>query len=164
MIVDLAERLCAPVVTTFKAKGQISDQHPNAAGVLGRSGTPIASWFMAESDLIIALGSSFSNHTGIEKKKPILQVDFEAMQLGKFHRSGLSGAGRDRANGDAAGCKSIVRRRRRLQESAAGARRTLGRPGGRKRPAAVLMISAMANQFRNVVFDGIVERLRLPTR
>ncbi len=85
VIVDLAERLRAPVVTTFKAKGQISDQHPNAAGVLGRSGTPIASWFMAESDLIIALGSSFSNHTGIEKKKPILQVDFEAMQLGKFH-------------------------------------------------------------------------------
>lgn len=84
-IVEFAERLRAPVVTTFKAKGQISDHHPNAAGVLGRSGTPIASWFMAESDLIIALGTSFSNHTGIEKKKPIIQVDFEAMQLGKFH-------------------------------------------------------------------------------
>ena len=84
-VVELAERLNAPVVTTFKAKGQISDQHPNAAGVLGRSGTPIASWFMAESDLIIALGSSFSNHTGIEKKKPILQVDFDPMQIGKFH-------------------------------------------------------------------------------
>ncbi|MEM9759702.1 MAG: thiamine pyrophosphate-binding protein [Pseudomonadota bacterium] len=84
-IIQLAERLAAPVVTTFKAKGQISDFHPNAAGVLGRSGTPIASWFMSECDLIIALGSSFSNHTGIEKKKPIIQVDFEPMQLGKFH-------------------------------------------------------------------------------
>jgi len=84
-VTELAERLNAPVVTTFKAKGQISDAHPNAAGVLGRSGTPIASWFMSECDLIIALGSSFSNHTGIEKKKPIIQVDFEAMQLGKFH-------------------------------------------------------------------------------
>ncbi len=84
-IVALAERLGAPVVTTFKAKGQISDRHPHAAGVIGRSGTPIASWFMNECDLIIALGSSFSNHTGIEPKKPIVQVDFEAMQLGKFH-------------------------------------------------------------------------------
>lgn len=84
-ITALAERLNAPIVTTFKAKGQISDSHPNAAGVLGRSGTPIASWFMNESDLIIALGSSFSNHTGIEKKKPIVQVDFEAMQIGRFH-------------------------------------------------------------------------------
>jgi thiamine pyrophosphate-dependent acetolactate synthase large subunit-like protein len=40
---------------------------------------------MSECDLIIALGSSFSNHTGIEPKKPVIQVDFEAMQLGKFH-------------------------------------------------------------------------------
>lgn len=84
-IVELGERLSAPIVTTFKAKGQIGDDHPLAAGVLGRSGTPIASWFMNECDLIIALGSSFSNHTGIEPKKPIVQVDFEAMQLGKFH-------------------------------------------------------------------------------
>ena len=84
-IIAFAEKLGAPVVTTFKGKGLISDSHPNAAGVIGRSGTPIASWFMNESDLIIALGSSFSNHTGIEQSKKIIQVDFERMQLGKFH-------------------------------------------------------------------------------
>jgi thiamine pyrophosphate-dependent acetolactate synthase large subunit-like protein/nitrite reductase/ring-hydroxylating ferredoxin subunit len=84
-VIELAERLGAPVVTTFKGKGLIPDTHPNAAGVLGRSGTPIASWFMNEADLIIALGSSFANHTGIEPSKPIIQVDFERMQLGKFH-------------------------------------------------------------------------------
>ena len=84
-IISLAENLKAPVLTTFKAKGQISDFHPNAAGVLGRSGTPIASWFMNECDLIVALGTSFSNHTGIEKSKPIVQVDFDQMALGKFH-------------------------------------------------------------------------------
>lgn len=84
-IIELAEKLGAPVLTTFKAKGLISDSHPNAAGVLGRSGTPIASWFMNEADLIIALGTSFSNHTGIERSKPIIQVDFDRMQLGKFH-------------------------------------------------------------------------------
>ncbi len=81
----LAERLNAPVLTTFKAKGQISDQHPLAAGVLGRSGTPVASWFMNECDLILAFGSSFSNHTGITPKRPIIQVDFDRMTLGKFH-------------------------------------------------------------------------------
>ena len=84
-IVALAEKLGAPVLTTFKAKGLIADSHPNAAGVLGRSGTPVASWFMNESDLIVALGSSFSNHTGIDPSKPIIQVDFERMQLGRFH-------------------------------------------------------------------------------
>lgn len=84
-VISLAESLRAPVLTTFKAKGQISDHHPLAAGVLGRSGTPIASWFMNECDLIIALGTSFSNHTGITPKRPIIQVDFDRMALGKFH-------------------------------------------------------------------------------
>lgn len=84
-VTRLAERLAAPVVTTFKAKGQIADSHPLAAGVLGRSGTPIASWFMNECDLILALGASFSNHTGIDRGKPTIQVDFDRMALGKFH-------------------------------------------------------------------------------
>ncbi len=84
-ISELAEILQCPILTTFKAKGQIPDSHPLAAGVLGRSGTPVASWFMNECDLIIALGSSFSNHTGITPKRPIIQVDFDRMTLGKFH-------------------------------------------------------------------------------
>ena len=84
-VTALAERLNAPVVTTFKAKGLISDDHPLGCGVLGRSGTPVASWFMNESDLLIVFGASFSNHTGITTYKPLIQVDFEAMALGKFH-------------------------------------------------------------------------------
>ena len=84
-VIALAEQLRAPVLTTFKAKGQIGDDHPLAAGVLGRSGTPVASWFMNECDLILAFGSSFSNHTGITPKRPIIQVDFDRMALGKFH-------------------------------------------------------------------------------
>ena len=84
-VIKLAEKLEAPVLTTFKAKGQIPDDHPLAAGVLGRSGTPVASWFMNECDLILAFGSSFSNHTGITPKRPIIQVDFDRMTLGKFH-------------------------------------------------------------------------------
>ena len=85
----LAEKLHAPVLTTFKGKGQMPDAHPLAAGVLGRSGTPIASWFMNECDVILAFGSSFSNHTGITEKRPIIQVDFERMALGKFHAVAL---------------------------------------------------------------------------
>ena len=84
-VIELADKLNAPVLTTFKAKGQLPDNHPLAAGVLGRSGTPVASWFMNECDLILAFGSSFSNHTGITPKRPIVQVDFDRMALGKFH-------------------------------------------------------------------------------
>lgn len=84
-IVDLAESLGCPVITTFKGKGLISDHHPLACGVLGRSGTPIASWFMNEADVLLVFGASFSNHTGITPKKPTIQVDFDPMMLGKFH-------------------------------------------------------------------------------
>jgi thiamine pyrophosphate-dependent acetolactate synthase large subunit-like protein/nitrite reductase/ring-hydroxylating ferredoxin subunit len=84
-IIALAEKIGAPVVTTFKAKGLVPDSHPLGAGVLGRSGTPIASWFMNEADVLIAFGASFSNHTGIAQKQNIIQVDYDRMQLGKFH-------------------------------------------------------------------------------
>ena len=84
-ITAFAEMLDCPIITTFKGKGLISDKHPLGCGVLGRSGTPIASWFMNESDCLLVLGASFSNHTGITDKKPTIQVDFEAMTLGKFH-------------------------------------------------------------------------------
>jgi len=84
-ITALAERLGAPMLTTFKAKGQISDHHPLGAGVLGRSGTPVASYLMNESDQLVVWGASFSNHTGIAPYKPIIQVDDDAMALGRFH-------------------------------------------------------------------------------
>ncbi len=84
-VLALAEELGAPVLTTFKAKGQVSDHHPLGAGVLGRSGTPVASWLMNESDLLVVFGASFSNHTGIADYKPTIQVDFDPMALGRFH-------------------------------------------------------------------------------
>jgi thiamine pyrophosphate-dependent acetolactate synthase large subunit-like protein/nitrite reductase/ring-hydroxylating ferredoxin subunit len=84
-VVALAEQLHCPVITTFKAKGLIADSHPLGGGVLGRSGTPIASWVMNEADCLLVFGASFSNHTGITPKKPTIQVDFDPMMLGKFH-------------------------------------------------------------------------------
>ena len=84
-VLELAERLGAPVFTTFKAKGLVGDHHPLGAGVLGRSGTPVASWLMNESDVVIALGTSFSNHTGIADYKPIVQVDDDPAAIARFH-------------------------------------------------------------------------------
>ncbi len=85
-IIELAEQLNSPVMTTFKAKGQISDSHRLGCGVLGRSGTPIASYFVNESDLLLVIGASFSNHTGITPKKPTIQIDFDPLALSKFHK------------------------------------------------------------------------------
>ena len=83
-VTELAERLGAPVLTTFKAKGLVPDTHPLGAGVLGRSGTPVASWLMNESDLLVVVGASFSNHTGIAPYKPIVQIDDDPSSVGRF--------------------------------------------------------------------------------
>ena len=86
---ELAERLGAPVLTTFKAKGLVPDTHPLGAGVLGRSGTPVASWLMNEADLLVVVGASFSNHTGIAAWKDIVQIDDEPSAIGRFDPVGL---------------------------------------------------------------------------
>ena len=84
-VLALAERIDAPVITTFKAKGLVPDDHPLACGVLGRSGTPIGSATMAKADCLLVLGASFSNHTGIATWVPTIHVDLDRMTLGKFH-------------------------------------------------------------------------------
>lgn len=95
-VIALAEELQCPVLTTFKGKGIIGDcpdpdmperpGHALGCGVLGRSGTPIASWFMNECDVMVVFGASFSNHTGMTPKKPTIQVDSDRSQLARFHK------------------------------------------------------------------------------
>jgi thiamine pyrophosphate-dependent acetolactate synthase large subunit-like protein/nitrite reductase/ring-hydroxylating ferredoxin subunit len=84
-VISLAEKIDAPVITTFRAKGLIADDHPLACGVVGRSGTPVASAMMTEADAQLVVGASFSNHSGIATWVPTIQVDFDRMTLGKFH-------------------------------------------------------------------------------
>ena len=84
-VVALGEAIGAPIATTFKGKGLVGDDNPVGCGVLGRSGTPVASWFMNESDAVIVFGASFSNHTGIADYKPTIQVDTDPMAIGRFH-------------------------------------------------------------------------------
>jgi thiamine pyrophosphate-dependent acetolactate synthase large subunit-like protein len=40
---------------------------------------------MNEADLLVVMGASFSNHTGITPKIPTIQVDADPMALGRFH-------------------------------------------------------------------------------
>ncbi len=84
-VIEFAEHIDAPVITTFRAKGLIGDDHALGGGVVGRSGTPIASALMARADALLVLGASFSNHSGIATWVPTIQVDFDRMTLGRFH-------------------------------------------------------------------------------
>lgn len=74
------------MLTTFRAKGLLPDTHPLGAGVLGRSGTPVASWLMNTCDLLVVVGASFSNHTGIAPYKPVVQIDDDHARIGRFQK------------------------------------------------------------------------------
>lgn len=82
-VLDLAEKLQAPVVTTLRAKGILPDDNEWLAGVHGELGTPHALMLVLKSDLVIACGMSFSGHTNIPPGKKAVQIDIDPAQLGK---------------------------------------------------------------------------------
>ena len=41
---------------------------------------------MNESDLLVVIGASFANHTGIAPYKPIVQIDDDHAAIGRFDR------------------------------------------------------------------------------
>ena len=81
-VVALAEKIKAPIVPTFRAKGILPDDHPWLVGMLGTSGSPQARKTVDESDLIITLGVGFSRMTGVPRHKPIVQLDIDPKKIG----------------------------------------------------------------------------------
>jgi thiamine pyrophosphate-dependent acetolactate synthase large subunit-like protein len=82
-VAHLAQKIGAPIATTFKAKGLISEFDPQVVGVFGSVGSDPAKELVHSADLLIALGSSFSAQTGIPQDKPIIQIDYDPMALSK---------------------------------------------------------------------------------
>ncbi len=78
-----AEKIGAPIVTTFKAKGLVSEFHPQSAGVLGYVGWGSARELAKAADTLIVLGSSSSILTGIPQNKTLLQIDLDPLMIGK---------------------------------------------------------------------------------
>ncbi|WXG46694.1 MAG: thiamine pyrophosphate-binding protein [Candidatus Atabeyarchaeum deiterrae] len=82
-VVEFAQRIGAPIASTFKAKGLISEFHRQVVGVHGSVGSDPAKELAHNADLLIVLGSSFSAQTNIPQDKPIIQIDYDPMVLGK---------------------------------------------------------------------------------
>jgi pyruvate oxidase len=81
-LLRLAERLQAPIITTYRAKGVVPEDYALALGTLGDVGTPMARKFVNAADVLLVFGSSFSEKTNIPRKR-IIQVDFDPMNLAK---------------------------------------------------------------------------------
>ncbi|HSE87122.1 MAG TPA: thiamine pyrophosphate-binding protein [Candidatus Binatia bacterium] len=94
---ELAELLSLPVAASYTAKGVFPENHPLALGCLGAGSRPYARKFFLESDLILALGTTFSEGTTlgfgnriIPDKAKIIQIDIDPDELGRNYPTSLS--------------------------------------------------------------------------
>lgn len=83
---EFAELLECPIITTYRGRGIVGDDNPLSCGLIGRSGTPVASHFVNEADCIISVGVGFSKHSAIPKGKKLIQIDSDEFALGKFYK------------------------------------------------------------------------------
>jgi len=89
-VLALAELLAAPVATSHADKGILSEEHSHVAGVAGYGGYAFADTAIKQADLILAVGTTFSEgltsrygHRLIPEGVRIVQIDVEPAEIGK---------------------------------------------------------------------------------
>jgi len=94
-VVQLAETLGIPVVTSMNAKGTIPEDHPLSAGVVGLYSRECANRVVAEIDLAFFVGSrtgsQVTNSWRIPPKgTPVIQLDIAPEELGRNYPNNVS--------------------------------------------------------------------------
>lgn len=100
-LVNLAEWLAAPVVTTISGQGVIPDDHPLAMGVIGDNGFhPHAHRSVEEADVLLYIGCKMGSVSTINWTFPtynpdrkIFQIDLNPIILGNNSQNTISVAG-----------------------------------------------------------------------
>lgn len=92
---QLAELLSTPVVTTLMGIGVIPSEHPLYLGPLGMHGRMSALDVFRNADLIIAIGTKFSDRTYSPNTEPakdckVIQIDIDATEFGKNMRESIN--------------------------------------------------------------------------
>jgi pyruvate oxidase len=81
-LLKLATKISAPIITTFRAKGVIDEDHKLYVGSHGGIGSTAAATLVRKADLLIVIGSSFSELTQIPEKKTV-QIDINMKMIAK---------------------------------------------------------------------------------
>jgi pyruvate dehydrogenase (quinone) len=82
-IIQLAERMKAPVAYSYKAKMAIQFDNPYEVGLTGLLGIPSAYHSMHECELLILLGTDFPYTTFMPVHNKIVQIDIKPENLGR---------------------------------------------------------------------------------
>ncbi|MCQ5375434.1 MAG: biosynthetic-type acetolactate synthase large subunit [Methanomassiliicoccales archaeon] len=87
-VLQLAESLMAPIVTTIMGKGAVPESHPLCLGVIGMHGREVARRAFLDCDVLLAIGTRFSdrsagNQSILSDKVKIIHIDIDAGEVGK---------------------------------------------------------------------------------
>ena len=89
-LVELAEYLAVPVITTYQGTGGIPASHPLHVGHIGRQvGCPFGNQFYLGSDLVLGIGCRFNDrHTGAldvyTRGRKFIHVNIEPSHIGRI--------------------------------------------------------------------------------
>jgi len=94
-VVELAEKLQIPVITSLKAKGTILDSHPLSVGVSGSYSRDCANSTLREADLVFFIGSKAGGHVTHfwhfpSAGTPVIQLDISPSELGRNYPNAVS--------------------------------------------------------------------------
>ena len=82
-VLELADRLAAPMVITLKAKEGYEQDNPFQVGQTGLIGNPAAAAALDSADLLLLLGTDFPYRDWYPKGTTVIQVDTEAEHIGR---------------------------------------------------------------------------------
>ena len=81
-LLKLATKISAPIIGTFRAKGVVDEREDLYVGCHGGVGSTAAGELMIKADLLIAIGSSFSDLSLIPQK-PTVQIDINPLMIAR---------------------------------------------------------------------------------
>ncbi|ALD64960.1 thiamine pyrophosphate-binding protein [Arthrobacter sp. LS16] len=82
-ILELAERLQAPMVLTLKAKESLESENNYQVGQTGLIGNPAAAAALDEADVVFMIGTDFPYRDWYPSGKTVIQLDMRAEHIGR---------------------------------------------------------------------------------
>lgn len=97
-LVEFAERLNIPVVTSSAGKSCIATDHPLAVGCVGNYSRKVANDVAAKCDIYVVIGSNLGDHTTRLRQAPtnnakIVHIDIDPRVLGTNYKEEISVVG-----------------------------------------------------------------------
>ena len=93
-LIELAELLQAPIVTSLMGKGSVPETHPLCLGIVGMHGKAEANIALEEADVVLAVGTRISDRTVMRLDKfgenaKIIHIDIDPAEIGKNVRADI---------------------------------------------------------------------------